>query len=69
MQHSYKHLDKDDKFTIEMDMKQVVKNVNSINYGVHRFISELIDIRRSSEFEQHRKFADELEGLLNKGYF
>lgn len=70
-QHFYKHLDNDSqgRFQIDLSMEELVKHVDKLNYGVHRFISELIDVRRSSKWEQDHKFADELENLLNKGYF
>ncbi len=73
MKHGYRHFDEDNndsyKFKLVLDMKQVVENVDKVNYGVHRFISELIDIRRLSIYKQDLDFADELEALLNKGYF
>lgn len=45
-QHDYKHLDKDSKLTLEIDLRQVAEHVESLNYGVHRFLSHLVDVRR-----------------------
>ncbi|MFD0587747.1 hypothetical protein ACFQZE_07010 [Paenibacillus sp. GCM10027627] len=70
-QHFYKHLDNDinHRFKIDLDMRSLVEQVDKTNYGIHRFISELIDIRRQSKWKQDHEFADELEKLLYKGYF
>lgn len=71
MKHSYKHLDKDKNcnVNIELNMEQLAHMVCRANYGLHRFISEVIDIKRNSEWEQDHVFADGLEELLNKRFF
>lgn len=68
--HYYKHLDNDKNFnvTVELNMEQLAEEVCKKNYGLHRFLSEVIDIKRKSGWEQDKAFADELEHLLSKGY-
>lgn len=64
--HYYKHLDKEKScnVNIEMDMEQLAKKVCGVNYGLHRFLSEVIDIKRESVWAKDITFADELERLL-----
>lgn len=73
MKHGYRHFDESEdthyKFKVVLNMKDVVEQVDSVNYGIHRFISELIDIRRASKYKQDHEFANGLEELLDKGYF
>jgi len=68
--HYYKHLDKEKhcNVNIELNMEQLAQMVCKANYGLHRFISEVIDIKRSSKYERDHSFADELEQLLLKRY-
>jgi hypothetical protein len=68
--HYYKHLDNDknSNVNIELNMEQLAQMVCKVNYGLHRFISEVIDIKRNSEWEKDKRFADELEELLNRKY-
>lgn len=67
----YKHLDKEKNcnVNIELNMEQLAGMVYKANYGLHRFLSEIIDIQRQSKYEQEHEFADELEKLLSKGHF
>jgi hypothetical protein len=69
--HYYKHLDKDKNcnVNIELNMEQLAQMVYKANYGLHRFLSEIIDIQRKSEYRQEQEFADGLEKLLNQGHF
>lgn len=69
--HFYKHLDKTGgcNVRIELNMEQLAQMVCKENYGLHRFISEVIDIKRKSEWKQDHVFADELEKLLLNGHF
>lgn len=69
--HYYKHLDKDQEcnVNIELNMEQLAQMVCKTNYGVHRFISEVIDIKKASEWPEDKDFAAGLERLLDKGYF
>lgn len=68
--HYYKHLDEDKhcNVNIELNMKQLAQEVCEKNYGLHRFLSEVIDIKRKSEWEKDKELADGLERLLFKGY-
>ena len=50
--HFYANLDKIDKFAIELDMHKLAEQIQDMNYGVHRFLSHLIDVRRKRH--QHR---------------
>jgi hypothetical protein len=50
-------------------MEQLAQMVYKANYGLHRFLSEIIDIQRKSEYKQEQDFANELEKLLNQGHF
>lgn len=44
--HFYKNLDTDDKLTLDIDMRQLAERIVDMNYGVHRLLSHLIDVRR-----------------------
>ena len=68
--HYYKHLDEEKtcNVNIEMNMEQLAKEVCGVNYGLHRFLSEVIDIKRESVWEKDNEFADELERLLLKDH-
>lgn len=68
--HFYKHLDKDktQNVNIELNMEQLAQMVCKANYGLHRFISEVIDIKRQSKWEDDHEFADGLEKLLMRGH-
>lgn len=68
--HYYKHLDKDKNcnVNIELNMEQLAQMVCKANYGLHRLISEVIDIKRASKYERDHRFADGLEELLNRNY-
>lgn len=50
--HTYKHLDEDSKFTVSLNLKNVVIQVSSMNYGVQRFLSHLVDVRRKEHQER-----------------
>jgi len=70
----YDHLNKEGgHFELHVSMCSVVDIVRRMNYGEHRFLSELIRQRKSdenyktnTEFKQH---TDMLEQLLNDGYY
>lgn len=68
--HYYKHLDdsKSHNINIELNMEQLARMVCKTNYGLHRFISEVIDIKRESKWDQDKVFADRLEELINQGF-
>ena len=55
---------------------EIVKAVDSANYGTHRFLSELIRVRKERLNEFRKKYPDEkdelmegIEKLLNEGCF
>lgn len=64
----------DDQFSISLPMKDVVSHIMSLNYGQHRFVSELVLQRRESRY-YHRdygdyiKYTEMLADLLTAGFF
>jgi len=44
--HHYRHLDRDSKLTMELDLRQVAEQLVALPYGVHRLLSHLVDVRR-----------------------
>lgn len=50
--HTYKHLDKDSKLEVRVELQDVVKKIVSMNYGVQRFLSHLVDERRKIHNER-----------------
>lgn len=50
--HQYRHLDKDSKVRIEIDLLEVAKKIDAMNYGVQRFLSHLLDVRRERHAER-----------------
>lgn len=70
MIHDYKHLDKEihQNINVTFTMEELAKQVCRANHGLHRFISEVIEIKRNSEYPQDREFADSLERALNERY-
>lgn len=73
----YDHLNKDDKFILKIDMKELVESVDSMNYGIHRFLSELVRLRKKSEWytslygvgAEYREHTHKLEKLLEDGFY
>lgn len=75
----YDHLNKDSHLTVSLSMVQLVEMVRGMNYGVHRFLSELVRQRRA--LQEHggdrmhkadpdfKRFTDDLEALLNEGFY
>jgi hypothetical protein len=70
MIHDYKHLDKDmhHNISVTLTMEELAKRVCKANYGLHRFISEVVEIKRNSKLPHDKEFADDLEKALNKRY-
>jgi DNA-directed RNA polymerase subunit L len=80
---SYKHLDKETPFTVELSMEQIARQVVQLNYGTHRLLSALVhelraeNARHAAEYEQRHpgstygpsELAEGLEKLLNQGLF
>jgi len=72
MPGTYDHLDLTDPLRIQLPMRDLVERVRALNYGEHRFLSELLRQRRASADdgnEQHRRHTDLLEELLHQGFF
>jgi hypothetical protein len=65
----YKHLNDTDPPTITISMEELVAMVNGMNYGVHRFLSELIRQRRADPLRYYPINVDGLEDLLEDGFF
>ena len=64
---TYNHLDATDPPTLTMSMPQLVAMVDRMNYGVHRFLSELLRQRRTLQYPG--KETDMLAKLLQGGFF
>lgn len=56
--HFYKNLDRDSKLTIDIDMRSLAERVETMNYGTHRFLSHLIDVRRERLAERIKEYAE-----------
>lgn len=63
----YKHLNKEDKFKVEMDLEWVVRKVMAMNYGMHRFLSAFVRFQLLERPEN--ELAKGILALLEKGYF
>lgn len=63
----YRHLNKSDKFKVEMDLEWVVKKVMSMNYGIHRFLSAFARLRPLEHPDD--ELAVGIMKLLGEGYF
>lgn len=70
---TYDHLNRNDKFTLEMDMEEVARKIEKMNYGTHRFLYALVRIRRADPVIEAspggKLLTDGIERLLNKGGF
>jgi hypothetical protein len=44
--HFYANLDKDVSVSVEIPMRDLAERIERLNYGVHRLLSHLIDVRR-----------------------
>lgn len=59
--HTYAHLDRDSSLTVQVPMRKLAEDVEHLNYGTHRFLSHLIDVRRAlvaSRVEELRRRGD-----------
>lgn len=66
----YKHLDKDDK--VPFSISETVKTVTELNYGMQRFLSEVIRNREASEdmkYLQFKQNTQKLRELLEAGWY
>ncbi len=49
--HFYKHLDDGpsrSRLTTELTTREVAERIEEMNYGTHRFLSHLVDVRREA---------------------
>jgi hypothetical protein len=44
--HAYRHIDDDSKLKVELSTRELAERISRMNYGVHRFLSHLVDVRR-----------------------
>jgi len=66
----YRHIDKTDKLKIVVTMSDLVAEVSAMNYGVHRFLSELVRHRMATNCEGNQlRLALGIRDLLDKGYY
>lgn len=68
--HDYKHLDNGWELEVKFTMEQLAKMVDDLNYGTHRFLSELVDYRRKKYDDNGwlpDRLGNEIEKLLNEG--
>lgn len=69
----YDHQNKADKLKVSLNLKQVARTVEQMNYGTHRFLSALVKIRRTKRYREENPHAkmltDSIEAALNKGGF
>ncbi len=64
----YRHLDKTDKFKIELDIDDIAIKIISMNYGVHRLLSAIVRYRHKKH-GQDDELANGISKLLEQGLF
>ena len=62
-----RHLNEKDKLRIELDLEEIVRQVMSMNYGTHRFLSALVRFRLEKFGED--QLARGIEQLLEKDLY
>jgi hypothetical protein len=69
----YDHLNADDPPVIPLTMSALVKRIREMNYGEHRFLSELLKQREASRDDErdpeHRAHTALLRTMLQNGYY
>ena len=55
-QHTYRHIPT--SVTLSCTMRELAEQVNDLNYGVHRFLSHLVDVRREKLEEKIKMYED-----------
>ena len=58
--HFYRGLDKDDRLRVELTIRELAERLVDMNYGVHRLLSHLVDVRRE-------RLADRLATYRTRG--
>lgn len=74
---SYDHLNEDKTYSdsdvrIKVEIKEMVRLIENMNYGVHRFLSELVRQRETEAIEkgwQVDDLANGIKELLNNGCY
>lgn len=56
--HRYDGLDKNSMVTTAIPMRKLVEQVEDLNYGTHRFLSHLIDVRRERNARRIQTYVD-----------
>ena len=69
----YDHLNKDDKLEISLDIEELAKKIETMNYGTHRLLSALVRVRRNDtridSASECKMLTDGIEELLDRGGF
>jgi len=65
----YDHLNKCAPLTVKLDFPNLVSNIIGLNYGVHRFLSELVRQRKeiASRCKRVDRFINVIERELEDG--
>jgi hypothetical protein len=70
---TYRHLDETEPLRMTFTIEDLAERIEATNYGVHRFLSAVIRIRRKKYAETgyacHKQMADALETLLDSGAY
>src|SRR5690242_5304976 len=62
--HYYSDLDKkddgyhDSAFRVSIPLREVAEKVDAMNYGIHRFLSHLVDVRREELAKRIKEYRD-----------
>ncbi len=66
------HLNRENYFRLEISLTQVVEVVRRMNFGEHRFMSELVRQRKTDpqykNYSEFKKHTDMLEEILEAGF-
>jgi hypothetical protein len=66
--HMYRHLDDDgehrtgDRLTVRMTTREVAEQIEAMNYGLHRFLSHIVDVRRERLAAKIAKYREQGSG-------
>ena len=61
---NYKHLNKFDKLTVELDFNDLAKKILGMNYGTERFLSTLYEEAKKDERIERDELTKGLEELF-----
>ena len=66
----YNHLDNIDKINFDYSIPEIVDLIMEMNYGVHRFLSSLVEKSKEKQmWDKRRILIENIEKLLNDGCF